>query len=145
VALGANVAPGATSIWKGSFKYGPRVEAAKGGGRANTVIHEGMEVRAVRDLGHIDDSTLGAMAENGFAPRTINGDKIVLHHLEQNPLGPVVEMPAKNHNIWNATQHPLGNAPGVGLSAGERTAFDSWRVDYWKTRARTEIQRRAGP
>ena len=29
VALGANVAPGATSIWKGSFKYGPRVEAAK--------------------------------------------------------------------------------------------------------------------
>jgi RHS repeat-associated protein len=118
---------------------------AKSGARANTLVHNGLEVRAVRVLSHIDDSTLGAMAEKGFAPRTINGDKIVLHHHQQNPAGFIVEMPAKNHNIWNTNQHPFGNAPGVGLSAEQRTAFDAWRVDYWKTRAQTEIQRRAGP
>ena len=118
--------------------------AANGGGRANTLVHNGLEVRAVRDLGHIDDSTLGAMAKNGFAPRTINGDKIVLHHHQQNPAGFIVEMPAKNHSIGNRVQHPFGSTPGAGLSAEQRTAFDSWRVDYWRTRAQTEIQRRAG-
>jgi RHS repeat-associated protein len=118
--------------------------AANSGGRANTLVHNGMEVRAVRDLSHVDDSTLGAMAEKGFAARTINGDKIVLHHHQQNPAGFIVEMPAKNHNIWNTNQHPFGNPPGTGLTPQQRSAFDAWRVDYWKSRAQTEIQRRAG-
>lgn len=120
-------------------------KAANSGVRANTLVHNGLEVRAVRSLSHVDDSTLAAMAQRGFAPRTINGDKIVLHHHQQNPAGFIVEMPARNHNIWNPRQHPFGNTPGAGLSAEQRAAFDAWRVDYWKTRAATEIQRRAGP
>jgi RHS repeat-associated protein len=100
-----------------------RPTAANTAGRANTLVHNGMEVRAVRDLSHVDNSTLGAMAEKGFAPRTINGDKIVVHHHQQNPAGFIVEMPAKNHNIWNTNQHPFGNAPGVGLSAEQRARF----------------------
>lgn len=111
--------------------------------RAKALVHDGMEVRAVRDLGHVDDSTLAAMAEKGFATRTINGGKIVLHHHQQNPSGFIVEMPSKNHNIWNTNQHPFGNTPSAGLSAEQRAAFDAWRRDYWKTRANAEIQRRA--
>jgi len=85
------------------------------------------------------------MAQKGFAPRTIEGDKIVLHHHQQNPAGFIVEMPAKNHNMWNRNQHPFGNAPGVGLSGEQRTAFEALRVDYRKKRAQIEIQRRVGP
>lgn len=108
----------------------------------NVVNFEGMEVRAVRDLSHIDDSTLYAMQENGFAPTTVNGERVVLHHLDQNPAGPVVEMPRGNNNIWNTTQHPQGNTPGAGLSAEQRASFDTWRQDYWKWRATQELTTR---
>jgi len=129
-----------TTAWQ--YDASDSLHAARG--TANTLVHNGLEVRAVRDLSHVDDSTLAAMARKGFAPRTINGDKIVLHHHQQNPAGFIVEMPAPNHNIWNPRQHPFGNTPGAGLSAEQRAAFDVWRVDYWKTRAATELQRRAG-
>jgi len=105
----------------------------------NVLQFQGMEVRAVRDLSHIDTATLEAMQQYGFAPATVNGDSTVLHHLEQNAAGPLVEMPLTNHSIWNEAQHPLGNAPGVGLSDAERAAYDSWRTAYWKWRATQEL------
>jgi hypothetical protein len=110
----------------------------------HTTVFQGLEVRAVRDLGHVDDATLRAMSQNGFAPRTINGDKIVLHHHQQNPAGFIVEMPAPNHSIGNVRQHPFGNTAGAGLTAEQRAAFNQWRTDYWKSRAQEELTRRAG-
>ncbi len=98
-----------------------------------------MEVRAVRSLSHVDDSTLRAMAKNGFAPKDINGKKLILHHLDQNPSGPIVEIPAFRHSIGNRIQHPLGNSAGAGLTAEQRAAFDAWRESYWKTRALEEL------
>jgi hypothetical protein len=109
-----------------------------------TTTFQGMEVRAVRDLSHVDDATLQAMSRRGFAPDTVNGDQIVLHHLNQNPAGPLVEMPRANHSIWNPRQHPFGNTPGAGLTAEQRASFDAWRVEYWKSRAQQELTRRAG-
>ena len=82
------------------------------------------------------------MAEDGFAATTKNGDKIGLHHMNQNPAGPVVEMPMGNNNIANRTQHPYGNEAGAGLSAKQRAAFDQWREDYWRARANAELERR---
>jgi RHS repeat-associated protein len=109
----------------------------------NRALFRGMEIRAVRDLSHLSDSTLMAMRENGFAPRTINGEGLSLHHMDQNPSGPVVEMPFKNNNVWNKIQHPLGTTLGAGLTEAERAAFNAWRVEYWKSRAAQELARRA--
>jgi Spy/CpxP family protein refolding chaperone len=96
-----------------------------------------------RDLSHVPDSTLKAMAEKGFAAKTKNGDPIVLHHMGQKAGGPIVEMPAGNHSIGNRAQHPRGNQPGAGLTPQQRQAFDDWRTRYWKKRAEEEMARRA--
>ena len=110
--------------------------------RPNRLVFDGMEVRAVRDLSHVDEATLRAMAQRGFAAKDLHGRPLVLHHLEQNPAGPIVEIPKPLHNIHNPVQHPLGNAPGVGLTAEQRAAFDAWRVEYWKARAAEELTKR---
>jgi RHS repeat-associated protein len=41
---------------------------------------DGLEFRAVRDLGHVDNATLGAIQKYGFAPKNKNDESIVLHH-----------------------------------------------------------------
>jgi RHS repeat-associated protein len=110
---------------------------------SRTLHFKNLEVRAVRDLSHVDDATLRAMAEKGFAPKTINGEKIILHHHRQNPAGFIVEMPASNHNIGNLRQHPFGNVAGAGLTAEERAAFNTWRTEYWQWRAQQELARRS--
>jgi RHS repeat-associated protein len=106
------------------------------------LIFDGLEVRAVRDLSHVDETTLRAMAQSGFAPKDPSGRTIILHHLKQNPTGPICEMPASRHNIHNTVQHPLGNSTGAGLSSDQRSAFNAWRESYWKARAEEELKRR---
>ena len=109
---------------------------------AARLLFSGLEIRAVRSLAHVSEGTLKAMAQKGFAATTKNGDAIVLHHLNQNPAGPIVEMPARNHSISNAVQHPGGNAKGSGLTPEQRKAFAKWREEYWKARAKDELERR---
>jgi RHS repeat-associated protein len=101
-----------------------------------------LETRAVRDLSHVKDGTLEAMAKHGFAAKDINGESIVLHHHRQQAMGPIIEMPGNKHKIGNRAQHPHGNARGLGLTAEEREAFNSWRNEYWKNRAKTELRKR---
>lgn len=67
----------------------------------NVVHFNGFEVRAVRSLSHLKPGTLRAMSRRGFAGRTKYGKDIVLHHLAQNPAGPLVEMPEANNNVQN--------------------------------------------
>jgi hypothetical protein len=128
-----SIADKAMEVWTPELHYVGR----------NRVTFDGMEIRAVRDLSHIDESTLRAMAELGFAARTRTGDRLILHHHKQDPAGFLVEMPEANHSIWNRNQHPLGNVAGAGLTAEQRAAFDAWRTDYWQARARAEMRRRA--
>jgi len=96
----------------------------------------------VRDLSHLDKGTLEAMQEFGFSGTTKSGDTIILHHLEQNPAGPVVEMSSKFHSIGNEVQHPFGNKVGAGLSDAQRDAFNNWRTEYWQWRATQELNSR---
>ncbi len=112
--------------------------------RPNRLVFDGMEVRAVRDLSHVKESTLRQMSKDGFAATDIHGRKLHLHHLAQNPAGPIVEIPKPLHDVHNPVQHPRSNSPGVGLTAQERAAFDTWRENYWKARAAEELNRR-GP
>lgn len=94
-------------------------------GRPGFVEFEGLEVRGVRDLSHVSEGTLRAMQERGFAGTDpVTGDPLILHHIAQNPAGPLVEIPVRGHSIWNARQHPFGNALGVGLTAEQRAAFN---------------------
>jgi len=46
------------------------------GSNPSRLVFDGMEVRAVRNLSHVDDSTLRAMAKDGFAAKDINGNKL---------------------------------------------------------------------
>jgi hypothetical protein len=89
---------------------------------------KGMEVRGVRDLSHLDKTTLKQMQLYGFAARDRNGNPLHLHHLEQNPAGPLVEIPFFRHKISNRIQHPFGNAAGAGLTPKERAEFNTWRT-----------------
>jgi hypothetical protein len=69
--------------------------------KPSRLLLDGMEIRAVRDLSHLDDETLKAMSRHGFAPNDINGNQIILHHYKQNPDGPCIEMPFTRHSIGN--------------------------------------------
>ena len=82
------------------------------------------------------------MQEIGFAPRTVNGEQIVLHHLDQNPSGPLVEMPRSHNDVWNTIQHPFGNTAGAGLTDAQRAAYNDWRTEYWQWRATQELNLR---
>ncbi len=105
-------------------------------------VFGGFEIRGVRDLSHVSESTLREQAKKGFASKDHRGRKLALHHLDQNPAGPLVEMPAVNHSVHNRIQHPLGNTPGSGLTAAQRAEFNVWREQYWRARAQGELTRR---
>jgi len=105
-------------------------------------VFNGMEVRAQRSLSHIDSSTLKAMQKNGFSAKDSKGNKLILHHHKQNPSGPIIEIPAKNHSIGNPRQQPNGNTKGGGLSMQQRNNFNLWKKDYWKGRATQELGNR---
>ena len=122
--LGGGVVPGSTLAKRGIVEF------------------QGLEVRAVRDLSHLDEGTLRAMQEYGFAAKDAKGNSLVLHHHLQDPAGPIIEIPAANHSIRNARQHPFGNEKGLGLTAEERAQFNQWRSDYWKSRAVEELKNR---
>jgi len=147
--IGGKIADGIAAARKGLDELGsagrsfvaPNTGIIRGGNKSR-VVFDGMEVRGVRELSHVSDSTLKQMAKDGFAAKDINGKSLQLHHVDQNPAGPVVEIPGVRHKISNSIQHPLGNAPGAGLTAEQRAAFDAWRVDYWKARAAEELARR---
>ena len=118
----------------------PTTRAAAGGGGLarggnGRATFQGLEVRGMRDLSHVPDSTLRAQAKLGFAARDARGRTMVLHHHRQNPAGPIIEIPGSKHSIGNANQHPFDNTKGMGLSADQRVEFNAWRVDYWKARA----------
>ncbi len=108
----------------------------------HVVKFQDMEVRAVRDLSHLDVEALQEMREFGKAAQNMNSKKITLHHLNQNPAGPLVEIPKDYSNIWNPRQHPFGNASGKGLTVQQRNEFNKWRKEYWKIRAEEELKKR---
>jgi RHS repeat-associated protein len=126
-------------VFGGTGRIGLRGLVA--GARARATF-EGIEVRGMRDMSHVPESTLRAQAQLGFAGRDFRGRPLDLHHHGQNPAGPLIEIVRKNHNVHNRIQHPFGNQRGGGLSPEQRAAHDSLRVRYWKARALGELERR---
>jgi len=106
------------------------------------VFFEGMEVRAVRDLSRLSEGRLRAMVRIGFSGRNTKNVLLQLHHLKQNPAGPLVEIPETRHNVHNRIQHPSGNEKGSGLTAQQRDDFSKFRDRYWKARALEALERK---
>jgi hypothetical protein len=105
------------------------------------VQFRGVIVQVQEDLTHMTTAQLEFMAERGVAGRTFDRETINLH-VNQNPQGPLWEIAASLNNINNLQLHPLGNAPGAGLTLEQRAAFNTWREAYWRARAREELARR---
>jgi RHS repeat-associated protein len=101
-----------------------------------------MIVQVQEDLTHLSSAQLEDMVERGTAGVTENGEVITLHHVNQNPGGPLWEIPAWLNDVNDKDLRPYGNAPGAGLTDEERMAFKEWRIGYWKARAREELARR---
>ncbi|HTV40096.1 MAG TPA: HNH/ENDO VII family nuclease [Candidatus Sulfotelmatobacter sp.] len=151
--LGVNIPPRAHPLLKEAViqflrertqQGNPVADPAKARPLRNVLWFKGLEIRAVRNLSHLKVGTLRAMARDGFAGYTKNGERISLHHLAQNPNGPLVEMPRPNNRISNVIQHPFGNTPKAGLTEKQRDFHNNWREEYWRWRARRELRARQG-
>jgi hypothetical protein len=110
------------------------------------VRFDGVEFRAVRDLGHLSQNDLKRMLRDGVNPRDIKGTRLDGHHFGQKyhrePGAFIVEIPDPAHCISNPIQHPLG--VNGGLSGAERANWNILRKAMNKERARTELLRRNG-
>lgn len=62
---------------------------------------------------HIPVERLHAMKAGGFAATDVHGRRLDLHHLSQDPDGPLIETPALCHNVGNRSQHTYGNIAGM--------------------------------
>lgn len=130
------------AIRESSIPAGSKLEYL-GPGR---VKFDGVEFRAVRDLGHLSEAELRAMKSRGLAAKDFKGEILEgHHHLQQYHREPgafVVEIPEPLHCTSNTNQHPLGNKGGLGVNTAERQDWNKLRNEYWKERAKTELLKR---
>lgn len=110
------------------------------------VVFDGVEFRAVRDLGHMSEKDLRKMLEIGGSPYDMNYTRLDGHHHQQQyhraPGAFIVEIPAPLHNGANKIQHPLGNKKGVGLTEIQRNDWKKTKKAFNKERARQELSNR---
>lgn len=132
---------GATLLERDYFHSHPTIESLD---KRGAVRFKGVEIRAVRDLSHLPDSKIEAMARRGVAPYDIHGRPLQLHHLgQQNHRmsgGGLVMIPQPYHSLGNTRQHRLGNKGGIGADA--RKDSNKYRRDFYKEFGRQELLRR---
>ena len=143
------------SVWAhnqcGPNQWNHLMESEPGGRLSNEIARlpngearfRGMTVQVQEDISHMSKAQLEFMAERGVAGRTLEGETINLHHVNQNPKGPYWEIPATLNDVNNLELHPYGNTPGAGLSLQERAAHNDLREAYWKARANAELEQRS--
>ncbi len=109
------------------------------------VRFDGVEFRAVRDLGHMSEAELRYMHDTGRAFKDVSGQKMHGHHYQQldhrHPDGFIIEIPGNKHNSANKIQHP--KPKGEALPKDARDHWDDgFRNSYYSERAKTELLRR---
>jgi hypothetical protein len=108
------------------------------------VKFDGVEFRAVRDLGHLSERDLQRMVMDGVNPKDVKGIRLDGHHHGQQyhrEKGAfMVEIPDPKHCISNPVQHPLGTSGG--LTVEQRADWKKLRVAFNKEHARAELLRR---
>ncbi|MBC1250596.1 hypothetical protein HB801_12125, partial [Listeria welshimeri] len=71
--------------------------------------------------------------EKGLAPLGSDGNPINLHHMTQREISSIAEVEQSFHQINSKTIHINPNSIPTGI---DRKAFNKWRSDYWKERAK---------
>ena len=106
-----------------------------------------LEVHGYTDLSHYSDSDLKSLhylnsPDNprpfGKSPVDRKGNTIVLHHYRQQDMGPIIGMPARQHQSNSKNLHPLGNKGGIS----NREQFNNWKREFWHNQAAEELKRR---
>ena len=80
-----------------------------------------------------DGRTSLELMRQGRAPIGPDGERINLHHLNERNDGPLAELTQTMHSINTRTIHIN---PGTTPSGIDRNAFDTYRRNYWKNRAK---------
>ena len=105
---------------------------------------DGVEFRAVRNLGHLSERDLTRMVREGVNLKDLTGVRLDGHHYKQQyhrePGAFIIEIPDPAHSISNKVQHPLGTSGG--LTREQRADWNSVRKSMNKERARTELLKR---
>ncbi len=68
--------------------------------------------------------------KKGLAPLDANGNSVNLHHMLQKQDGPIAEITQSFHKDNHGILHINDNKIPSGIN---RTEFDKWRSQYWKT------------
>jgi hypothetical protein len=96
------------------------------------VKFDGVEFKAVRDLGHMSETDLRKMRATGSNAFDISGIRLDGHHHQQQyhrePGAFMVEIPHTQHCISNPNQHPLGTSGG--LTAEQRADWKKLRKAF---------------
>ena len=71
---------------------------------------------------------------SGRAPIGTDGKSINLHHMTQKQDGPIAETTQSFHQGNSSVIHINPNTTPSGI---DRSAFDKWKNEYWKQRAKT--------
>lgn len=90
---------------------------------------------AIIDINKVDvkgRSNLQRM-EQGLAPLGPDGNPINLHHMTQRDISSIAEVEQSFHQSNSKTIHINPNSVPSGI---DRKAFNKWRSDYWKNRAK---------
>ena len=95
----------------------------------------GMDVYVRNDIDPIRTDALGRTnlerMEHGLAPLDETGQSVEIHHIRQNPEGPLVELKSIEHEGNFELLHPNLESP----SAIDRGEFAKIRAEHWKARA----------
>jgi hypothetical protein len=71
------------------------------------------------------------LMQEGYAPYTNSGKKVILHHIGQDANGPLVEVAEKTHNPLLHRQY--GSRESHPTNPVVRSKFGLIRKEYWKT------------
>ena len=73
------------------------------------------------------------LMKNGLAPYGPDGKKVNLHHMLQNQDGPIAEVTQSFHQQNSGAIHMNS---GSDIPSGiNRSQFEKWKKDYWRSRA----------
>ncbi|MCG9707121.1 HNH/ENDO VII family nuclease [Photobacterium damselae] len=70
--------------------------------------------------------------QKGLAPADLDGKSVNLHHMTQKHNGSIAEVTQIFHQKNSKTIHINPSSTPSGI---DRSAFNKWRIDYWKSRA----------
>ncbi|HEL6826649.1 TPA: hypothetical protein U0C37_002974 [Listeria monocytogenes] len=104
----------------------------------NEVVFKGTKVYQkdnIIDINKVDvkGRTNLQRMEKGLAPLGLDGNPINLHHMTQREISSIAEVEQSFHQINSKTIHINPNSIPTGI---DRKAFNKWRSDYWKERAK---------